>query len=169
MKTGPSSINSIDFDNKTLIGLEYESRQQLDSIDPMLQALGGHAAAKDDGPREATSKSNLPSSVQSAATEQPCSDEHDFAEEIDQRYATDPDVEKFLQQKSGWKKYAETDRSIDLSVDQFWNEFLDNSARLGFEKLQELMKFWDIKIEPWSDDKRVLTLVCPVVGVPFIS
>ena len=69
-----------------------------------------------------------------------------FAEEIDQSYATDPDVEKFLQQKSGWKKYAETDRSIDLSVDQFWNEFFDNSAPLGFEKLQELMKFWDIKI-----------------------
>ena len=54
-------------------------------------------------------------------------------------------------------------------MDQFWNEFLDNSAPLGFEKLQELMKFWDIKIEPWSDNKRVLTLVCPVVGVPFIS
>lgn len=90
------------------------------------------------------------------------------SEEIDERFANEADLKEYLDQAtSSWKKYK--DLSLDLSVEQFWSEFFDESAKFGFDRHMEIQKFWDIKIEPFEEKKRVLTLVVPVSGVPFLS
>lgn len=48
-------------------------------------------------------------------------------------------------------------------------EFFDEKAKFGFDQLQEIQKFWDVKLQPYEEGKRVMTLVVPVSGVPFLS
>ena len=54
--------------------------------------------------------------------------------EIEERYANESDIKEYLDQgKSSWKKFKDT--SINLSVSQFWAEFIDENAKFGFDRL----------------------------------
>lgn len=89
-------------------------------------------------------------------------------QEIEERYSTESDILAYFENgKSDWKLHKHT--TIDLSVNQFWTEFLAEDAAFGLDKLQEIQGFWDVVFQPLEDSKRIMTLVVPVTGVPFVS
>lgn len=76
-------------------------------------------------------------------------------------------MKDFMNPSNGWKKY--TDITISLSVNEFYNEFCADKASFGFDKAQETTECWDIKCSPWKKNVKIIDLICPVKGVPFIT
>lgn len=59
---------------------------------------------------------------------------------------------------------------VDLSVDEFFNEFFAADAPFGQIELGEQVKHKDFKVhQPWKKNSMVLHCNVPVQGVPFIN
>lgn len=59
---------------------------------------------------------------------------------------------------------------MDISIDNFYDEFISDDANFGLpEFYKNVQMFRDVSHQCWKKNQKIINLVVPVVGVPFIS
>jgi hypothetical protein len=89
------------------------------------------------------------------------------ASELKELLSKDEDVIKTYGNAKVWKPTEEL--VMDLTVAQFFDEFLADGAPFGFAQLAELQDNTAITSTPWKKKEMKINSVVPLVGVPFIS
>ena len=79
----------------------------------------------------------------------------------------DEDIIKTYGNAKVWKPTEEL--ITDLTVSQFFDEFLADGAPFGFAQLAALQSQTAITATPWKKKEMKLNSIVPLVGVPFIS
>jgi len=76
-------------------------------------------------------------------------------------------IKTYSNAKVGWKPTEEL--IMDLTIDQFFDEFFVEGAPFGFAQLAELQDNTEITSTPWKNKEMIINSIVPLVGVPFIS
>ena len=79
----------------------------------------------------------------------------------------DEDYSNTYSLKNEWKPMKRS--FIDLSVDQFYDEFVADNAPFSFQKFSEILNHTDIKVKPWKKNQMTINCVVPLVNVPFMN
>jgi len=58
---------------------------------------------------------------------------------------------------------------LDLNLNQFYDEFLSDNPKFGFDLLAIALVHSDININPWKKNQKIMNFILPVTGVPFIN
>ena len=83
------------------------------------------------------------------------------------RLEKDEDYNQTYSEHNDWKNVKTT--FLDLSVDQFYDEFLAENAPFNFHKFSEIQNHTEINVKPWNKNQLTVNCVVPLVNVPFIK
>jgi len=106
-----------------------------------------------------------PMNQQEAKVEKPVVNASD--EELKELAAKDPDCGGRFGTKEGWKPLDQF--VAEISVSQFFEEFLAEEAPFGFDRLSELLKHTQIQKQPFKEKVMDINMVVPLTGVPFVN
>ena len=93
----------------------------------------------------------------------------DFKQEVKNRNKYDYHYKEYCNSANSWKKYKEI--QLDMSVDEFFDEFFSDQAAFGFDKMLTVMtKCWDLQLSPWKNNNtRQWKMMGPIKGIPMMT